>query len=221
MSAPAGHFASLGFPVLPLRVRQKARRLLAAGASFEETLAELHERGAKRVSLEAVQEFYRRNATLQRERLEARRRAVEDLKRALGRPGSPYHGLAEAVLETGLAELLRPPDDTDPAARHRELQQITRSLQYQQASLARRVAETELQVEAARWELARLKLEQLQQQLEQQTRSPGPNLEASATLGEIRELVGSGPSPRPPYLPAGGEEKNGEKEAEDISSDED
>ncbi len=210
MKGPEGYLASLRVPVLPVRARQRAGRLLAAGASFEETLADLQEGGAKRVTLEAVQEFFRGNLGLQRTRLERRRQAVEDLKRALARPGSPYHGLAEAALETGLAELLRPSDSTDAGGRNRELRQQTLYLKSQRASLAHRVAETELQVEAARWELARLKLAQLQKQLEQQTRSQGSDA-ASATLGEIRDLIG-GPAAHPLRVAAAGGDQGRELE---------
>ena len=44
---------------IPARLQRRARRLLAAGATFEETLSELHGRGAEQLTVKAVQEFFR------------------------------------------------------------------------------------------------------------------------------------------------------------------
>ena len=85
-------------PAIPVRLQRRARRLLAAGATFEETLRELRRRGAAQVSVEAVQDFFRSSFEVQRERVERRRQAVEELKRALTGPHSLHRSLAEAAL---------------------------------------------------------------------------------------------------------------------------
>ena len=67
---------------VPARLQRRARRLLAAGATFEETLDELLRRGAEHLNLKAVQDFFRSNPEVQRERIERRRQAAEELKQA-------------------------------------------------------------------------------------------------------------------------------------------
>jgi len=102
MSHDAGHNGDRATAVIPARLERRARRLLAAGATFEETLDELHRRGAEQLSLKAVQDFFRFNPAVQRERIERRRQAVEELKQALTGPDGLHRSLAETALFIGL-----------------------------------------------------------------------------------------------------------------------
>jgi hypothetical protein len=59
MKHKADNKGDLATPATPARLQRRAGRLLVAGATFEETLSELHGRGTERLTLKAVQEFFR------------------------------------------------------------------------------------------------------------------------------------------------------------------
>jgi hypothetical protein len=179
--------------VIPAKLQRRAGRLLAAGATFEETLGELRRRGAKQLSLKAVQDFFRSSLEVQRERIERRRQAVEELKRALTGPVSVRRSLAEAALLTGLTELTAPGGLHRTQLNHYRLQFHTLRLKRQSATLGQRVAQTRLKLAMAHWEMARLKLADLGRKLEQELRQRHLDLPAVAEIRKIQALMGSLP----------------------------
>jgi hypothetical protein len=180
--------------VIPAKLRRRAGRLLAAGASFEETLRELRRRGAGTVSLKAVRDFFRSHLDVQRDRIERQRRAVEELKQALSGPDSERRSLAEAALFTGLAELTLPSGLSRTQLNNYRLELHTLRLKRKSAILGRRMAQTRLKLARARWEMARLELADLEQQLEQEFGQRHLELPALAQIRKIYALMGSWPA---------------------------
>jgi len=186
---------------IPLRLQRRARRLLTAGATFEETLNELRGRGAEQVTLKAVQDFFRSDPEVQRERIERRRQAAEELKKALTGPDSLHRTLAEAALFTGLSELMAPCGLYRSQLNNCRLQIHTQRLKCQRAALGQRVAHARLKLAMARWEMARLKLAELERELTQQLRQHHLHLPALATIRNIHALMSN---PAAAARPGGG-----------------
>ena len=174
---------------IPAKLQRRAGRLLAAGATFEETMGELRRRGAEQVSLQAVQDFFRSNPEVQRERIERRRQAVEELKQALTDPNSQRHHLAEAALLTGLTELTSPAGLYRSQLNNYRLQLRTLRLKHESATLGQRVAQTRLRLAMARWEMARLKLADLERELEQEVGQRHLDLPAIAKIRKIHAFI--------------------------------
>ncbi len=179
---------------IPAKLQRRAGRLLAAGASFEETQGELRRRGAEQVSLKAVQDFFRSNPELHRERIERRRQAMEELKQALNDPDSQRRSLAEAALLTGLAELTSPAGLSRSQLNNYRLQLRTLRLKRQSATLGQRVAQTRLKLAMARWEMARLKLTDLERELEQELGQRHLHLPAVEKIRYIHALISNSPA---------------------------
>ena len=194
MKQKADNNSDLATPAIPARLQRRARRLLAAGATFEETLSELHRRGAEQLTLKAVQEFFRSDPEVQRERVERRCQAAEELKKALVGPASLHRNLAEAALFTGLAELIAPPGLYCHQLNNCRLQIHTQRLKCQRANLGQRVACARLKLAMARWEIVRLRLTELERELTQQLRQHHLHLPALAT---IRKILMSNPTAAP------------------------
>ena len=185
-----GHLAG---SVIPAKLQRRAGRLLAAGASFEETLRELRRRGAEELSLTAVQKFFHSHFEVQRERVERQRQAVEELKQALSGPDSEQRSLAEAALFTGLAELTLPRGLSRTQLNNYRLQIDTLRLKRQSASLGRRMAQTRLKLAMARWEMARVELRELERGLQQEARQRSLNCPAIAQIRKIYALMDNWP----------------------------
>jgi hypothetical protein len=176
---------------IPARLQRRAGRLLAAGATFEETRDELLRRGAEQLSLKAVQDFFRSNPKVQRERIERRRQAVEELKQALAGPDCLHRSLAEAALFVGLTELTAPRDLYRSQLNNCRLQIHTQRLKCRRATLGERVAHTQLKLATVRWEMAQLTLAELERELAQQFRQYELPLPALSSLRKIHALIGN------------------------------
>jgi hypothetical protein len=170
------------------------------------------------VSLKAVQDFFRSNPEVQRERIERRRQAVEKLKQALAGPDCIHRSLAEAALFIGLTELTRPHGLYHSQLNNCRLQIHTQRLKCRRAALGERVAHTRLKLAMVRWEMARLTLADLERELTQQLRQYDPSLPALATMRKIHALIGNAsaaphPSDGDDYRPpAAANDPSGEKE---------
>ena len=198
MKHKANHNGDRTTATIPVRLQRRARRLLAAGATFEETLHELHRRGAEQLTLEAVQDFFRSNPEVQRERVERRRQAVDGLREALIGPDCLHRRLAEAALFIGLTELTTPHGLYCSQLNNCRLQIHTQRLKRQRAALGERVAHTRLKLATVRWEMARLTLADLERELTQQLQHYHLPLPALSTLRKIHALMGSPTAaPRP------------------------
>jgi hypothetical protein len=94
-------------PELVKRIDQ----FLIDGASFEDVVETLVEQGEERVSLRAVENYFRSNLELQKQRVQHMVERFHELKRVLGDPNadpaSADTRLAEAALFTGLMGLHR------------------------------------------------------------------------------------------------------------------
>lgn len=194
MKQEADNNGDLATPAIPAKLQRRAGRLLAAGATFEETLGELHRRGAEHVTLKAVQDFFRSNPELQRERIERRRQSVEELKQALAGPNSLHRSLAEAALFTGITELTAPFGLYRSQLNNCRLQIRTQRLKRRRATLEQRVAQARLKLAMGRWEMARLKLADLERELKQQLRQHHLHLPALATMQKLHALMGNSPA---------------------------
>jgi hypothetical protein len=191
MRQAADHNNGQATTAIPARLQRRARRLLAAGATFEETLAELRRRGATELTLKAVQDFFRSNPEVQRERIERRRQAVEELKQALAGPGGLHRSLAEAALLTGLTELTAPRGLYRSQLNNCRLEIHTQRLKCQKATLGERVAHTRLKLAMVRWEMARLRFVELERELAEQLGQHDLHLPALAAMRKIHGLIGN------------------------------
>jgi len=195
MKHEAHHNGDRATGAIPARLQRRAERLLAAGATFEETLDELLRLGAEQLSLKGVQDFFRVNPEVQRQRIERRRQATEELKRALAGPDCLQRDLAEAALFIGLTELTAPPGLYRSQLNNCRLQIHAQRLKCRRATLGERVAHTRLKLAMVRWEMARLTLADLERELTQQLRPYHVPLPALAIIRKIHALIGN---PTPP-----------------------
>jgi hypothetical protein len=196
MKRGTNHHGDLETSAIPVRLQRRAGRLLAAGATFEETLDALQGRGAEQLTLKAVQNFFRSRPDVQRERVERRREAVEELKQALAGPDCVHRNLAEAALFTGLTELTAPLGLYRSQLDNCRLQIQTQELKCRKATLGQRVACARLKLATARWEMARLRLAELEQELTHQLLQQDLQLPALETFRRIHRLI-SNPTAAP------------------------
>jgi DNA-binding transcriptional regulator GbsR (MarR family) len=75
--------------------------MLIEGATFEDVVETINEHGAKRITLHAVQNYFRPDLSLQKERVKHLIEVAQSLKQAMGDPKSGKQNLVDAVLMTG------------------------------------------------------------------------------------------------------------------------
>ncbi len=92
---------------LPEDLRRLIERLLIDGATFEDVVEAVEERGGDRVTLSAVQDFFRRTPELQQKRIRRQLDVARALKQAVGNPRSGREQLVQALILTGMMRLNR------------------------------------------------------------------------------------------------------------------
>lgn len=92
---------------LPEDLRGLIERLLIDGATFEDVVEAVEERGDDRVTLSAVQDLFRGNPELQQRRIRRQLEVARALKKAVGNPRSGREQLVHALILTGMMRLNR------------------------------------------------------------------------------------------------------------------
>jgi F0F1-type ATP synthase epsilon subunit len=90
---------------LDQKLRDLVCKLLVEGATFEDTAATIQESAGEKLTVRAVENFFRADLGIQEERIKRQVLLARKLKRALRNPDSAHAELAEAVLFTGLMGL--------------------------------------------------------------------------------------------------------------------
>jgi hypothetical protein len=188
-----------------------ADRLLTEGATFEEVIASVAERTGPRLTLAAVQDYFRRNLTLQMQRVRHQVNAAKALKAALGNPDSAEGELAEAAFFTGYLCLGRSGSEATlkDAERARLLRENLRLHQHVlRLKEQREVKELEFlrartAVELAKQRALKKKVTDLHRSVTQNGKMQGLAPEAIEKIREIYGLV----QVKPPYT-TGGQNSN-------------
>ena len=81
--------------------------LLIEGATFEDVVESVAEKGDVRVTLQAVRNYFRSNLDLQKRRVLRQVEKAQELKKAFGNPDSAEAELAEAMFLTGFMGVTR------------------------------------------------------------------------------------------------------------------
>lgn len=180
---------------LPPRLRQLVERLLVEGATFEDTVEAVNERGKEGVTLQAVRDYFRSHLELQQRRIQRQMETAQALTKALRHPRSGQAKLAQAIMLTGLMGVSRREaafgvKDAMSTKLQREnlgLRQQLLLLKVRKEIKDQKYAEARLRNELARWELTRGHIEVLKQQLAKtgEESKLGPE-----TLQKIREIYG-------------------------------
>jgi hypothetical protein len=180
---------------MPDEFQKLTDRLLVEGAKFEEVIETVAERGGPRLTLGAVRDYFRRNPTLQMQRVRHQVEAAKKLKAALGNPDSAESELAEAAFMTGFMCLSR--DGTEPSLKDAERARYEREnlhLKQHLLRLKEKRAMADLQYVRARTDFEktrRRKLEgEVKQLLDQVTQGDQPRELKPETIAKIREIYG-------------------------------
>ncbi len=161
---------------LPDDLRHSVEQMMVEGATLEDIVETIHERHKLRVTLQAVQNFFRSRLDLQQLRIKRQLETARALKKALGNPQSGQGELADAVLLTGLMRVTRRSAefrvrDAVFEKYQREnlrLHQQAARLRVQKFNLDKRLLEARLRTEALRSRQLQEKVLDLRRTLESQ-----------------------------------------------------
>lgn len=170
-------------------------QMLADGATFEDTVEAVNEAEEEKITLRAVESYFRSNQRLQQDRIRRQVDTARRLKAALTDPQSAQAELAEAVLFTGLMGLNKRSAGTQlqQALRVKDQQENLRlkeeavRLRSERFDLDRKMLETRLKAERAKLDLLTGKVEQLKQAAERE--ATGNNL-SPEIIKQIHEIYG-------------------------------
>lgn len=190
---------------LPDELQKLTDRLLVEGSTFEEVVETVAERGGPALTLAAVRDYFRRNLTLQMQRVRHQVKAAQALKAALSNPESAEADLAEAAFFTGYLCLGR--SGSEPTLKDTERARLLReNLRLQQRVLRmkeqREVKEIEFlrartSVEVAKQRLLKKKVTDLHRSLTQNGKVQELAPEAVEKIREIYGLVQTKPPSTP------------------------
>jgi hypothetical protein len=189
---------------LPDPLRQLVEQMLRDGATFEDVVDAVAERGGEGVSLTAVENFFRGNLALQQDRVRRQVATAQALKKALGGAASGQARLAEAALLTGLQRLNRKTSELDlkdvfrlRAERENiSLKRRILRMQARKAAQDQQIAQVHIRNELAKWRIARIRITELQRTLQSGGKQANLGPEAMQKIQEIYGLVIS-PSAKP------------------------
>jgi len=180
---------------LPEELRQLVDQMLTEGATFEDVVEAVNDRGGDSITLAAVQNYFRGSLEIQARRVRRQVETAQALKQALGDPDSANRQLAEAALLTGFLRLNRKGADLNikDAVRARlerenlHLKQQLLRLRVRRELQDQKFAKSRLRTELARWELTKAHIAKLKQSLEKEgdRTQLGPE-----TLQKIYEIYG-------------------------------
>ncbi len=182
---------------------KKIDNLLIEGATFDEVVQTMKGEPGDTISTLAVENYFRSNLDLQKERVRRMVAKLEELKAAIGNPETAEGKLAEASLFTGLMGLTRSPMYADLENVHTlrlkheklELERTILQMREKEAEDRHRLAHAQTAYVIAKSEKAKFELRKMRDLL--CTLKRGDRLDAE-TLNRIREIYGI---IRQPYIP--------------------
>jgi hypothetical protein len=191
-SKPASDVAEL-----PDDLRRLVECMLMEGATFEDTYEAVNERGGPTVTLQAIQNFYRGNLKLQKNRIQFQLERARQLKESFAHPESAEAQLANAAILMGLQSLTRKGAeltlrDAMRARLEREnlmLKQDLLRLKLAREEEDQRLRRTKMHSELIKWQAAKIKLQQLRRQLMQEGKTKVLGPEAMEKIQEIYGLL--------------------------------
>jgi hypothetical protein len=92
---------------LPDELRELAERMLIEGATFEDVHEAVNERLGPNMTLQAIQNLYRGNIDLQKQRIQCQLERAQELRESFAHPESAEAQLANAAILMGLQNLTR------------------------------------------------------------------------------------------------------------------
>ena len=190
---------------LPAELRGLVERMLVEGATFEDTVEAVNERGPEGVTLKAIEDFFRSSLALQQQRIKRQVQTAEALKKALGDPRSGLAQLADAVLLTGLMRLNKRGADFDFHDAMKEyyqrenlrLKQEVVDLKKSKLELEQKMARARMKTELVKWKLAKGRIIELKRAVEANGKNQKLGPETIQKIQEIYGLV-SEPAKRSP-----------------------
>lgn len=172
-------------------------QMLTDGATFEDTVEAVNETEEEKITLRAVENFFRSNHKLQQSRIRRQVETARKLKAALTDPKSGQSELAEAVLFTGLMGLnkrsagaqLQQAFKVKDQQENLRLKEETFRLKSERFDLDRKMLETRLKAEQAKLELLTGKVTLLKQTAEREAKGNNLSPEIIKQIHEIYGLV--------------------------------
>lgn len=180
---------------LPRDLALLVETMLVEGATFEDVVEAVEDCGQERVTLHAVQNFFRGNLALQQRRIQHQKETAQALKKALGDPKSGQQEMADAILMTGLMRVNRRGSEISAKdavfekyeRENLKLKKELASQRRQKLRLDIRIANTRLKSEQAKTELTKAKLAEMEHIVE--TRQGKDHL-GPDVLEKIQEIYG-------------------------------
>ena len=190
-------------------LQTKIRKLLVDGATFEDTIAFLDQSANVKLTLMAVENYFRAQVDLQEERIRRQVETAEKLTSALKDPKSAHAKLAGAVLFAGLMRLSNKTAASDMQnaikvkgqAESNQLKEDVLKLRIKKMRSENRMMEARLEHEIEKIKALKHQFERLQKEFEREGKGQrvGPE-----TLKRIQEIYGLLSEPEP------GAENNGQ-----------
>lgn len=171
------------------------QELLIAGATFEDVVESVEEQGGQRVTQRAVENFFRGNLEVQKQRVHHLVETAQEIKKSLGNPETAEGKLAEAAFFTGFMRLSRKTAELDLNLAHKarlerenlHLRQWVSRLRGQNLLTERMLTKARIRTELARGKLLQQQAVELQKTV-QECKDPkelGPKL-----VEKIQEIYG-------------------------------
>lgn len=182
---------------LPEELRKLVDRMLTEGGTFEDTVQAVSELGQERITLGAVEIYFRSNVSLQQARIRRQVETARNLKSALANPESAQSELAEAILLTGLMGVKKRSGagDMQQAIRAKDQQENYRlkeeafRLKSEKSALDLRMVRARLKAEGAKLRLVTNRIEQLKRALDRERGGANLSPEMIQRIQEVYGLV--------------------------------
>jgi hypothetical protein len=183
--------------------RKKVDAMLIEGATFDDVVRTMNGEPGETICTLAVENYFRSNLELQKQRVRRMVEKMEALKKSIGDPESAEGKLAEAVLFTGLMGLTRSPmyadlEDVQTLRLKRDKLDLERTIlemREKEARDRRRLMQAQTSYVLAKCEKAKYELKKMEELLRSLKR--GERLDGE-TLNKIREIYGI---IKQPYIP--------------------
>jgi hypothetical protein len=186
---------------LPPHLHQIVERMLTEGSTFEDTVQAVNKLGEERITLAAVEIYFRSNVPLQQDRIRRLMNTLHNLKEAFINPESAQADLAESVLLMGLLGLER--RSTAAGVQHAirakdqqenvQLREDAFRLKSARSSLELKIMKARLKADQSKLQLAANKLEQLKRTLERERGGTTLSPDMVQRIHEVYGIVSDDP----------------------------
>lgn len=145
---------------LPRNLALLVETMLVEGATFEDVVEAVEESSHEKVTLHAVQSFFRGNLALQQRRIQHQKETAQALRKALGDPKSGQQEMADAILMTGLMRVNRRGSEISAKdAVFEKYERETLRLKQDLADQRRQKLRLETRIATTRWKGEQTKIE--------------------------------------------------------------